>query len=71
MIDAFNAIRLTRNSLHQGGVYKFSETKKYKLYDEMYTFECGKEVKPIRLIIIIKLIWGHYLRIIHTNKFYL
>ncbi len=67
MIEEFNAIRLTRNSLHQGGVYKFPEKKEYKLAGEVYKFEQGKEVKPIRLMTTIRVMWNHYLSIVLTK----
>lgn len=67
MLEEFNVIRLTRNSLHQGGVYKFPRRKEYKLADEVYKFEQGKEVKPIRLMTAIRVIWNHYLSIVLTK----
>ena len=64
MLEEFNAIRLTRNSLHKGGIYKFSKKKENKLAGELYKFEQGKEVKPIRLMTVIRVMWNHYLSIV-------
>ncbi|MBA7518237.1 hypothetical protein ES705_10306 [subsurface metagenome] len=69
ILEEFNAMRLTRNSLHQGGVYKFPQIRKYTLAGEIYTFEQGKEVRPIRLMTAINVMWSHYLYIIQSNKF--
>lgn len=61
MLDELNAIRLTRNSLHQGGIYKFPKKREYKLAGESYKFEQGKEVKPIRLLTVLRVMWDHYI----------
>lgn len=63
MVDEFNAIRYTRNSLHQGGIYSFQGKQELKLGGEKHTFEAGRPVKPIRLMTALDIMWKHFLTI--------
>ena len=60
MINEFDLVRLTRNSLHGGGVfqkrYPFSGTLKGK----KYLLEPGKPVTPLRLMDVAETMWEHF-----------
>lgn len=59
--EEFEVIRLTRNNLHNGGVYnKIFSPYKGTLKGVEYKFIPGKNVTPIRIMDIIKSIWFHY-----------
>ena len=60
MLSEFEAIRLTRNSFHTGGIYRNPKRRVYYLRNEKYVLEQGKPVKPIRLISVLQILWNHY-----------
>lgn len=60
MVSEFNVIRITRNSLHQGGYYNNDKKRIFNFYGEKYIFEKGTSVKPIRIMKILYIIWQHY-----------
>jgi len=64
MIGEFNVIRFIRNVLHQGGVYLNPKTRTFVLGEETYTLEKGKPIKPLRLMTVIHVVWGHYVAIV-------
>jgi hypothetical protein len=61
IIEEFEVMRNTRNSLHEGGKYN-SEFIYYRgnLCDKEYEFIPGVLVKPLRIMDVIKTIWSHY-----------
>ena len=63
MVNEFNLIRLTRNSLHGGGVYRNSKRFSWALEGETYSLESGKKVTPIRLMDVAATMWKHFVRI--------
>ncbi len=63
MVNEFNLIRLTRNSLHGGGIYRNSRKFSYKLKGRDYFLEMGKEVTPIRIMDIAETIWKHFVTV--------
>lgn len=61
IIEEFEIIRNTRNSLHDGGIYNINFSHfKGKLCNKEYIFTPGSSVKPLRIIDVIKTIWSHY-----------
>ena len=60
MINEFDLVRLTRNSLHSGGVfrnrYRFTGTLKGK----KYLLEPGESVIPLRLVDVAETMWEHF-----------
>lgn len=63
MVNEFNLIRLTRNSLHGGGVYRNSRRLSYTLSGVKYLLEEGKPVTPIRLMDIAETMWRHFVTV--------
>jgi hypothetical protein len=63
MVSELNAIRKTRNALHQNGIYAHTKKKRYSVRGEAYIFEQGKPVKPMRLILVLTVFWDHYKQI--------
>ena len=63
MVNEFNLIRLTRNSLHGGGAYRNSRKFSYRLCGKDYLLEMGKNVTPIRLMDIAETIWKHFVAV--------
>lgn len=61
IVNEFNLIRLTRNSLHGGGIYRNSRTLSYTLCGKSYTLETGRQVTPIRLLDAAQTMWEHFL----------
>ena len=68
MINEFNLIRLTRNSLHGGGVYRNSTRFSYSLNGRNYLLETGKKVTPIRLMDIAGTLWKHFMTVADGSK---
>lgn len=60
MINEFNLIRLTRNSLHNGGIYRYKKPRHFVLKGKKYELNCGIEVTPLRLMDIAETIWKHF-----------
>ena len=60
-INEFNLIRLTRNSLHGGGVYREARKRTISLKGHWYTLEQGEQVVPLRLFDIVETMWKHFL----------
>lgn len=61
ILEEFEVIRNTRNSLHDGGIYS-SDFAYFKgeLNGNEYEFHPGAPVKPLRIMDVIKAIWSHY-----------
>ena len=68
MINEFNLIRLTRNSLHVGGIYRNSRKFSYTLKGKNYLLETGKEVTPIRLMDIVETMWKHFVIVTEGSR---
>ena len=68
MIKEFNLIRLTRNSLHGGGVYRNSKRFSCVLNGTNYLLETGKAVTPIRLMDIAGAMWKHFVTVADGSK---
>ena len=63
MINEFNLIRLTRNSLHSGGVYLKKRKLTFTLNGRDYVLEMGKRVTPIRLMDVANTMWDHFVTV--------
>jgi len=61
MIEEFEVMRNTRNSLHDGGIYnsKFAPFEGV-LCGNLFTFSPGNPVIPLRIMDVIKTMWSHY-----------
>lgn len=61
IIQEFEIMRNTRNSLHDGGIYN-SNFAPFKgvLCDKLFTFSPGNPVVPLRIMDVIKTMWSHY-----------
>ncbi|HEY4257844.1 MAG TPA: hypothetical protein VGM66_11570 [Candidatus Udaeobacter sp.] len=68
MITEFNLARLTRNSLHQGGIYSGKRVRRYVFRGVEYEFREGVKVRPIRLLDLASTFWEHYCRIVASNS---
>lgn len=63
MVNEFNLIRLTRNSLHSGGIYRNSRKFTYTLKQQKYVLEAGKAVSPIRVMHVTETMWKHFVAV--------
>ena len=68
MVNEFNLIRLTRNSLHGGGVYRNSKKFSCALNGTNYLLETGKVVTPIRLMDVAETMWKHFVTVADSSK---
>lgn len=61
IIEEFEVLRNTRNSLHDGGIYnsKFAPFNGV-LCDKLFTFSPGLPVVPLRIMDVIKTVLSHY-----------
>lgn len=61
IIEEFEVMRNSRNSLHDGGIYnsKFIPFKGV-LCNKEFTFSPGNPVEPLRIMDVIKTMWNHY-----------
>ena len=59
-IDEFELIRLTRNSLHSGGMYTRTKPRQGSICGIRYSLEPGHPVRPIRLLDVVRTAWEHY-----------
>ena len=62
-VEAFELIRLTRNSLHSGGIYTLSRVRHGTVCGIKYSLVPGKPVRPIRLLDVVRTVWDYYLLI--------
>lgn len=69
LVNEFNLIRLTRNSLHGGGTYRNSRKFSYTLRGKRYTLERGKQVTPIRLLDVAQTMWEHFVTITNASEY--
>lgn len=60
LFEEFEVMRITRNSLHNGGVYRGSKARQYRFRGELYSFDPDKPVKPLRLVDVVQTMWEHY-----------
>ena len=60
MINEFNLIRLTRNSLHVGGLYLKKNERNFTLKGKKYTLKPGEMVSPLRIIDVAETMWEHF-----------
>ena len=60
IFEEFEVMRITRNSLHEGGVYRGSKARQYRFRGELYLFDPGRPVKPLRLVDVVQTMWEHY-----------
>ena len=61
MVNEFNLIRLTRNSLHNGGVYSNQKERTFALKGKKYTLKPGESVSPLRLMDVAETMWEHFM----------
>ena len=61
MINEFDLIRLTRNSLHGGGVFRNRNLFTGTLKGKKYLLTPGKPVTPLRLMDVAETMWNHFL----------
>jgi hypothetical protein len=59
IMEEFEVMRLTRNSLHDGGIYQ-GKPSSGKICNEKFEFNPNQPVKPIRIMNVIQTIWKHY-----------
>ena len=60
MINEFNLIRLTRNSLHGGGLYRKKNERNFTLKGRKYTLKPGEAVSPLRIMDVAETMWEHF-----------
>lgn len=60
MINEFDLVRLTRNSLHGGGVFRNRNPFTGMLKGKKYLLEPGKPVTPLRLMDVAETLWEHF-----------
>ena len=60
IFEEFEVMRITRNSLHNGGNYDRSKARQYHFRGELYSFDPGRPVKPLRLVDVVQTMWEHY-----------
>ena len=53
-------MRITRNSLHSGGIYTLKNAKQYYFRGQLFSFDPGKSVVPLRLWDVVPTMWEHY-----------
>lgn len=63
VFEEFEVMRITRNSLHNGGIYRGNKAKQYCFRGELYSFDPGRPVKPLRLVDVVQTMWEHYQKI--------
>ena len=68
MIDEFNLIRLTRNALHGGGIYRNSRKFLCTLEGKNCILEAGKQVTLIHLMDIVEIMWKHFVIVTDGSK---
>lgn len=59
-IEEFELIRLTRNSLHSGGIYTLAKARHGSVCGIPYSLEPGQRARPIRLLDVVRTVWEHY-----------
>jgi len=61
ILEEFEVIRNTRNSLHDGGIYNENFSVFIgALHGQSYEFRPGEQVKPLRVMDVVQTIWSHY-----------
>ena len=60
IFEEFEVMRITRNSLHNGGMYRGNKAKQYRFRGELYSFDPNSSVKPLRLVDVVQTMWEHY-----------
>ena len=60
MINEFDLVRLTRNSLHGGGIFRNKSPFTATLKGKKYVLEPGKPVSPLRLMDVAETMWEHF-----------
>lgn len=68
MINEFNLIRLTRNSLHCGGIFRNKKKRTFMLKGEKYSLKTGQEVTPLRLMDVAETMWKHFVIVADSAK---
>lgn len=68
LVNEFNLIRLTRNSLHSGGVYHNKTEHTFTLKGKEYSLKPGEAVKPLRLMDVAEIMWKHFLAAAEVEK---
>ena len=68
LVNEFNLIRLTRNSLHGGGIYRNKTELNFKLKGKKYTLKNGCAVTPIRLMDVAETMWKHFVIVADRRK---
>ena len=61
ILEEFEVMRNTRNSLHEGGIFniKFAPFQGL-LCNKLYLFSPGDPVVPLRIMDVVKTMWSHY-----------
>ena len=60
LFEEFEAMRITRNSLHSGGIYDYSKARRYYFRGKLCSFDPGTPVVPLRLVDVVQTMWEHY-----------
>lgn len=63
ILSEFDVIRHTRNSFHNGGIFKENSTGEKELRGKKYIFKKDEPVKPVRNMDIIQTVWKHFIEI--------
>lgn len=68
IISEFNLIRLTRNSLHAGGIFRNRRAYSFTLKGRTYSLRPGEAVTPLRLMDVIETMWKHFVVVFDMRK---
>lgn len=68
MVNEFNLIRLTRNSLHGGGFFLNKNERTYTLKGKKYSLKAGEAVSPLRLMDVAETMWKHFVVVAEMGR---
>ena len=68
IISEFNLIRLTRNSLHAGGIFRNKNAYSFTLKGRTYSLRPGEAVTPLRLMDVVETMWKHFVVVLEIGK---
>ena len=68
IISEFNLLRLTRNSLHAGGIFRNRKSYSFTLKGRTYSLRPGEAVTPLRLMDVVETMWKHFVVVFEMGK---
>lgn len=68
IISEFNLFRLTRNSLHAGGIFRSRKSYSFTLKGRTYSLRSGEAVTPLRLMDVVETMWKHFVVVFEMGK---